>query len=119
MADIKRILVADDDELIRGLIQQTLENEGYCVDVVSTGKALYQLANLPYAVIITDYLMPEWDGLEAIELAQTLGSTSPVIFVTGYADANLKNYPVLQKPFGLKELIELVNEVQKKKEKES
>ena len=64
-----RILLADDDEQLRGLMQQVFEGYGYEVDVARNGLEAVELISLkPYHVALIDYHMPELDGLAAAKI---------------------------------------------------
>ena len=66
--DNKKILVADDDVLLRKLLNDLLTFYGYDVDCVSNGKeAIALIETDSYDILITDYLMPEMNGIELIK----------------------------------------------------
>jgi CheY-like chemotaxis protein len=59
VSEKKRILVADDSETIRALLQTALESAGYEVDMAKDGLSAYELgSNGDYDLIILDQLMP-------------------------------------------------------------
>lgn len=65
---MSRILLAEDEEVLRMLIMDTLEDEEYDVDEAADGKeALDYLENNDYDLVILDYMMPVFTGLEIIE----------------------------------------------------
>ncbi|MGE7603682.1 response regulator transcription factor [Peribacillus sp. NPDC097675] len=65
---MKRILLAEDEEILRMLVVDTLEDEDYEVDEASDGfEAVQLLAKKSYDLIILDYMMPGFTGLEIIE----------------------------------------------------
>ena len=62
-----RILVVDDEESLAFLIRRVLELEGYEVLTASNGKEALELLRREHVdLVITDYMMPEMDGLEMI-----------------------------------------------------
>lgn len=62
-----RILIIDDDEAIRNLLQQTLEAEGHETVVAENGKVgIKRHRECPAEIIITDLIMPDQEGLETI-----------------------------------------------------
>lgn len=66
---MSRILLAEDEEVLRMLIIDTLEDEEYDVDEAADGKeALDYLQNNEYDLVILDYMMPVFTGLEIIEI---------------------------------------------------
>ena len=79
MNDGPRILVVDDDEDIRVLLQELLARAGYRVDVAPDGRtALRRLYEVPPALVILDVSMPEMDGYQTLERMRDL-SDVPVI----------------------------------------
>jgi len=62
---MRRVLVVDDEENLRHMLQTLLKREGYDpVGVPSVDSALLELGNLPYDIIITDLRMPGRSGME-------------------------------------------------------
>lgn len=65
---MKRILLAEDEEVLRMLIMDTIEDEDYVIDEAADGgEAMNLLQNNQYDLIILDYMMPVYSGLEIIE----------------------------------------------------
>ncbi|WP_409299863.1 response regulator transcription factor [Peribacillus sp. SCS-155] len=65
---MKRILLAEDEEVLRMLIVDTLEDEDFKVDEAADGQeALELLEKNKYDLVILDYMMPVYTGLEIIE----------------------------------------------------
>ena len=62
------ILIIDDDELVRGTIADNLRDAGYVVSTARDGAAALDMlaAGLPPAVVVTDIIMPNKEGLETI-----------------------------------------------------
>lgn len=104
----KRILVADDDQVIQGYIRELLVGGGYVVDSVSSGRALYLLGSLNYDLIITDIYVPDWDGLESVNIARSLGCKSPVLVISGLMPDDI-DLPHLEKPFQVEHFWAKVN----------
>jgi len=110
-----RILLAEDDQVMREYLTRALERSGYAVTPVDRGTAALPLIQTePFDLLLTDIVMPEMDG---IELAQKAGEIAPdmrVMFITGFAAVTLRagrtmpQARVLSKPFHLRDL---VNEV--------
>ena len=111
----KRVLIVDDDAMIRELLESVLRRRDLIVDVASDGReALALLKENSYAVVLLDLLMPNVDGFGVIE---NLGSaiSSPVVLVVTGADRTLmrkldpqKIHGVVNKPFDSEELANLV-----------
>lgn len=116
-----RILVVDDEILIREVIKEYSLNEGYEVDEASNGEeALELIENNDYGVIIMDVMMPTMDGLTAIKELKEIKNI-PVIILS----ARKEEYDKLQgfeigvddyvtKPFSPKELIARIKAVTKR-----
>jgi DNA-binding NarL/FixJ family response regulator len=85
-----RAIVADDDPLARRVIRDTLEQDGIVVVAeASNGREAVELA-LFYTpdVVVMDYMMPEWDGLEATRRLHAAAPGVNVVLLTG-ADEDL------------------------------
>jgi putative nucleotidyltransferase with HDIG domain len=80
----ERILVVDDDELIRDVCSHILSSKGYGVTAVSSGKeALEELSGNPVDLLITDMNMPVMDGLELFEQVKKLDPDIVTVVITG------------------------------------
>ncbi len=107
-----RILLAEDDTVMREYLTRALERAGYLVSAVDRGTAALPLIESEsFDLLLTDIVMPEMDG---IDLAQRAGEIAPemrVMFITGFAAVTLKagkampQARVLSKPFHLRELV--------------
>ena len=107
-----RILLAEDDQIMREYLTRALERSGYAVSAVDRGTAAIPLLETEhFDLLLTDIVMPEMDG---IELAQKAGDIAPdlrVMFITGFAAVTLKagkampQARVLSKPFHLRDLV--------------
>jgi putative nucleotidyltransferase with HDIG domain len=81
----EKILVVDDEDMIRDLCYHILSAEGYQVATVSNGSAaLEELARVPADLMITDIKMPGMDGLELFERVKELNQDLVTIFITGH-----------------------------------
>lgn len=107
-----RILLAEDDKVMREYLARALERSGYSVTAVDRGTAALPLIEAErFDLLLSDIVMPEMDG---IELAQKAGEIAPemrVMFITGFAAVTLKagkqipSARVLSKPFHLRDLV--------------
>ena len=110
----KHILVVEDDELIRELLQITLELEGYSVEVANNGRvALDSIAERRPDVAVVDLAMPEMGGLELLDVIGTSAEVPPgVVVVSGNVTPQIEQKAraaganvVLKKPVGRDEVL--------------
>jgi len=114
------ILVVDDEDQIRRLICETLEQAGYHVTEACDGReALQQYRLAPADLIILDLLMPNQDGLETTLALRQEFPDVKIIVITGGTDMigiinfldvakMLGAHRTLQKPFEMKTLLETI-----------
>jgi len=80
-----RILVVDDDESLRRVLQVQLEQSGFMADsVASAGQAMAQLDTRPYDLVITDLKMPGVTGIEFLRQIRSQHSQVAVVFLTAF-----------------------------------
>jgi CheY-like chemotaxis protein len=113
----KRVLVVDDDPVIRRLLVWTLERHSLTVDQASDGlEALAQIKQHQYSVILLDLLMPMLDGFGVLKTLDGPSAVSPpvVLVITG-ADRRAVDHldpqrihGIVRKPFDPEELASLV-----------
>ncbi|MBI0475395.1 response regulator [Sphingomonas sp. MA1305] len=113
-----RILLAEDDQVMREYLTRALERAGYTVAAVDRGTAaLPLLVNERFDLLLTDIVMPEMDGIELARRASEMVEGLRVMFITGFAAVTLKagrempNARVLSKPFHLRDLVAEVDRV--------
>ncbi|PXA03001.1 response regulator [Coraliomargarita sinensis] len=76
------ILIAEDDMISRNLLKTTLKQFGHTVKVFSNGaEAWEEYDNNPYRVIVSDWLMPEMDGLDFCRKVRQRHSTEYTYFI--------------------------------------
>ena len=84
---MKRILVVDDEESIRFLYKEELEEEGFIVELAQNGaEALEKLSLFKPDLITLDIKMPVMDGIEALKRIRELERQLPVILCSAYGD---------------------------------
>ena len=112
----RRVLVAEDNDLVRSLLFDTLEDAGCTVLAAAHGAEAVHLLQDPLAVdlLITDVDMPHLSGLDVARHLWELNPAVPVLFVTALPDvvvgANFNtHHELLPKPFGLDNLLGAVD----------
>jgi DNA-binding response OmpR family regulator len=84
---MKRILVVDDEEGIRQLYKEELEEEGYEVELAERGEeALEKISKAKPDLVILDLRMPGMGGLEVLERIREQDKDLPVIICTAYGE---------------------------------
>ena len=113
------ILVVDDEDIVRTMTRQTLEECGYQVFEADSGKAALTICrqmNYQIDLVITDVMMPEMNGRELVEKLAELCPKLRVLFTSGYTN-NAELLPdsigknnFIQKPFTFDALARQVRE---------
>ena len=111
----KKILVVDDDSLLRDFLAETLNRSGYWVDLASTGEeALEKISKEDYDIILSDVRMPNMDGMELLKTTRDFLPDAKVVMMTAYGTVQnaveamkLGAFDYVMKPFSVDE-IELV-----------
>lgn len=84
---MKKILVVDDEENIRELFREELEEMGYEVTTAPSGpQALAIMDSKKFDLVTLDIRMPEMDGLETLGKMKEKDSSLPVILCTAYPE---------------------------------
>lgn len=108
-----KILVVDDEKVVREITQVFLTLNGYEVSTAADGREAFEkVLNNHYDVIITDLQMPLMGGMELLEKISQLKTNLVTIVLTGRTAAqdewSPKPYAHLCKPFSHNQLIEVV-----------
>jgi PAS domain S-box-containing protein len=110
----KRVLVVEDEEVVRGLVRQMLAGQGYEVLVAQDGEEAIELAGRnTIDVLLTDLTMPKVGGREVAERLRESQPALKVVYMSGYAEdlptgALPPATSFLGKPFTFAELTETV-----------
>jgi len=81
---MKKILVIDDNMLMRKLISNIFNNKCYLLDEAANGSdGLEKIIKNNYDLVITDILMPEMEGIELIRHTKRLNAAIRIIAITG------------------------------------
>ena len=80
------VLVIDDEEIMRDILETLLEREGYSVRLAASGQEGLDLAkSLPFDAVIVDVMMPGIDGLQVLDELKKHDEELPVLMITAYA----------------------------------
>jgi len=115
------VLLVEDEDPVRELVQEMLEMAGYRVHAASSGPEALAWAENPahaFDILVSDVVMPRMNGGELAERLRHLRPHTRVLFVSGYPDDAIVRHgvresgaPFLQKPFTYQTLTEKVREV--------
>lgn len=114
------MLVVEDDDAIRTLLVAALRREPFDVDSAPDGAAALQMtADVEYAVIVLDLMMPRINGFQFLEAfhAKTPAARSVIFVVTAFDDAQVAKLPagrvhaIVRKPFDVTQLVTMIREV--------
>jgi CheY-like chemotaxis protein len=87
MNTLKKVLVVDDDPVVRLSFDRVLTPKGYAVIAASNGpEALERIENEDYDMVYTDIRMPGMDGIEVARNIRASRPWLPVLIITGYGD---------------------------------
>jgi DNA-binding NtrC family response regulator len=111
-----RILVVDDEDIVRTSCSRTLSPEGYDVRLAKNGVEGLKIANEErFDLVLTDLKMPDMDGIEVLRIIKEKWPETEVIIVTGYQTVDtavkaikLGAYDYIEKPFTPDALISAV-----------
>ena len=120
LAQTNRILIVEDEDLIRDMVTVALEEEGYEVQTVNNGRAALNLLQSPDFsrdkltpdLIILDLMLPEVNGLDICRLLRYQGDITPILVISAKSsetdrvlglEVGADDY--LTKPFSMRELI--------------
>jgi DNA-binding NtrC family response regulator len=120
MAEVKRILVVDDESIMRDLLTDFFEMMDYSVSSAKDGSVAWEMISGmkqgEYDLVITDINMPKMGGIELSKLIKDKHPELPIIMMTGYGIEKVKQdvekaEGFLAKPFELDVLNELVEKI--------
>lgn len=107
-----RILLAEDDDSLRGFLARALERAGYEVTSCADGDEAAARLEEDWDLLLTDIVMPGLDGIEVARLAAARQPGLRIMFITGFAAVALAagdqapaGAKVLSKPIHLREIV--------------
>ena len=112
-----RILIIDDEQVIRDLLHDVLSSRGFLVNTAEDAKSgLTTAASAPHEIIFTDIRMPGMNGLEVCRQLRRICPESQVIMMTGYGleemiqeALHLGAFASVKKPFDIQDIFDLVD----------
>jgi len=115
---MKRVLIADDEELIRLSMYRYLTSSGYSVNTACNGKELIrQLEKETFDIVVTDFEMPEMNAIDVLVKMREMGIRLPVIVISAFfsektIEESLSKgaFKCINKPFHMPDMLNVVKE---------
>jgi DNA-binding NtrC family response regulator len=114
------ILAVDDDRSVLGMLENTLSGAGYRVIPANGGWSAveaYEKSSHPIDLLLTDVIMPDLTGPVLAERLRARQPALPVLFISGFHDADLverfvtsRGFTLLPKPFSVDALLRVVDQ---------
>ena len=119
---LQTLLLVEDEPFLARVVEDSLKQKGYAVDVVSDGKRAYNLVmNRAYNLLILDVMLPHTDGFTLAKQVREVYPDVPILFLTAKTETAdvIEGYKsggndYLKKPFSLEELFLRVAELLKR-----
>ena len=114
-----RILIVDDEEIVRESLSGWLEKDGYTVSSAQDGPSAIARVNAErWSILLVDMKMPGMDGLQVLEQAKKIQPDAAVVIMTAYATVDtavaamkLGAYDYLVKPFDPEEMSLMITKI--------
>ncbi len=114
---IPKILVVDDEEVLRKMLMDLFQEEGFNVEIASGGfEAIGKINSNHFDLVITDIMMPEVDGMQVLKKVKKADPDTDVIVMTGYASVDsavqsmrLGAIDYITKPFNIEHIKIIIN----------
>ena len=117
-----KLLIVDDEEDIREILQFNLENEGYVIETVSSGEEALEKLTPEHSLILLDVMMEGISGFQVADRIRKMNIQTPIIFLTARGSENdlLTGFSVgaddyISKPFSIKEVIARVKAITRRR----
>ena len=119
---MRRVLIVDDEQNLRHMLQTLLKREGYePVGVASVDGALLELSDRPYDIVITDLRMPGRSGMDLVDEIRRRNMETTVVVMTAYGSRDIAieamkhgAYDYISKPFEADELVLLLRKAEER-----
>ena len=120
-----KILVVDDNEIIRSLLHELLTRYGYYTTVSSDGlSSLELIKKIKPHIVVVDLMLPDISGIEVIKRMRKLSPSTEAIIITGYSSYesalnvldSQTSCGFLEKPVDINKLVETIEEILQHKE---
>jgi DNA-binding NtrC family response regulator len=120
------ILICDDEEIMRDVLETIVSTAGYKVELAKTGEeAVEKYSERPFDVVLMDVSMPGMGGLTALEQLVKLDADAVVLIITAYATFDTAisawekgAFGVIRKPFQNEQILAFVSRGMKKRRRE-
>ena len=118
--ELPTILVVEDDQLVQGMVEESLTDGGFAVAIAASGEeavALLKSKAASFRALVTDINLPgKADGWEIARLAREIVATLPVVYMTGaagdeWASKGVPESILLTKPFAPAQLVTAVSQL--------
>jgi FixJ family two-component response regulator len=111
------VCIIDDDDSLRRSLRNLLTSVGFAVEAFESAEAFLEAGRREHACLVLDLRMPGMNGFDLLDLLNSLGSTSPVIVLTGHGDDDARRRALsagaiafLEKPFQSSALLDAVEQ---------
>jgi DNA-binding response OmpR family regulator len=121
MQGLPTILVVEDDHLIQSVVEETLKEGGFEIDIASSGRQAIELLNSAggkYRALVTDINLgrDKMDGWEVVRHVREIDPAFPVVYMSGesadaWASKGVPNSIMLAKPFAPAQLVTAVSQL--------
>ena len=123
MANTEKVLIVDDEEIVRRAYENELKKKGYDVETLdSAEKALETLTSEWPGILVTDIVMPGMGGMGLLKKVKKIDPEIPVVLMTGQGDIPMAvqaihdgAYEFLEKPFETSRFLEVVKRAMEKR----
>ena len=116
--NVPTVLVVDDEPMLREMVAQMLENDGFSVLTAGNGPDAIDLSRSHQGeidLLVSDVRMPLMDGCTLANHLQAENPALPVLLMSGYCENETRRsrFPMLPKPFSMKSLLGVVRDLLK------